>query len=160
MRQRTGELLALLTDAGVEFLLIGGVAASFHGSTYVTFDLDVLMPFTGENWQRVIGALRSLKPVFHGHPSRIPLHDDPAQLTAFRMVLLETEWGRLDMLRAIPNGTYDEVAPRAITLDVFGRPTRVLGLDDLIESKALLMRDKDRPVVAELRAIRERLNRG
>jgi hypothetical protein len=137
MRQRTGELLSLLTDANA----------------------DVLMPFTAVNWQRVIAALRPLQPVFFGHPSRIPLHDDPVALSAFRMVLLETAWGRLDMLRAIPNGTYEELGPRAITLDVFGRATRVLGLDDLIESKALLMRDKDRPVVAELRAIRERAGR-
>ena len=30
-----------LVDAGVEFVVIGGVSASFHGSTRVTYDLDI-----------------------------------------------------------------------------------------------------------------------
>ena len=36
------ELLNRLSRAGVDFIVIGGVAATAHGSTRVTLDLDVL----------------------------------------------------------------------------------------------------------------------
>ncbi len=134
------------------------MAALIHGSSYMTFDLDVLAPFTLCNWERILGALRPFEPRFHNHPSRIPLQGEPEKLTAFRMVLLDTTLGRLDILREIPGGTYDDLLPASeVAEDVYGGPMRVLGLDALIASKAALMREKDKPVVVELRAIRERL---
>ena len=155
--QRSDELLRLLRAGGFEFILIGGVAANLHGANHATFDVDVLMPFTRENWAKALEALEPLKPTFHGHAGRIALHDKADALVDYRMVLLDTALGRLDLMPAIPGGTYAELVPRAITVTAFGGPLTVLSLDDLIFSKASLGREKDKVAVLELRAIRDRL---
>ena len=52
-----GRLLAVLTGAGVEFIIIGGFAATAHGSAHVTVDLDVVYNRTAENMSRLAAAL-------------------------------------------------------------------------------------------------------
>ena len=44
-----GGLLRLLVQGGVEFIVVGGVAARAHGSARLTNDLDVLYRRTPEN---------------------------------------------------------------------------------------------------------------
>jgi hypothetical protein len=58
----TLELLRRLHDAGVEFIIIGGVAAIAHGSAVVTEDVDLCAPLTRENAVRIITALQGLNP--------------------------------------------------------------------------------------------------
>ena len=41
--------LTLLSDAGVRFVIVGGLAVTIHGSAYVTFDLDICYARDGEN---------------------------------------------------------------------------------------------------------------
>jgi hypothetical protein len=57
-------LIRLLSAGGVDFIVIGGVAAAIHGSVHVTFDLDVLYARTADNLDRLA---RTLEPV---HPAR------------------------------------------------------------------------------------------
>src|SRR5690606_31162518 len=52
--QRNLELLERLTDARVEFCIIGGIAAVLHGATRTTVDLDIAAPFTEENLKRLL----------------------------------------------------------------------------------------------------------
>lgn len=42
--QRNLALLERLTDAGVEFCIVGGIAAVLHGATRATIDLDIAAP--------------------------------------------------------------------------------------------------------------------
>ncbi|NJK31889.1 MAG: hypothetical protein HC927_05455 [Deltaproteobacteria bacterium] len=44
-----GELIRLLVDAGVEFIVIGGVAAAAHGAVRTTLDLDIVYARSPEN---------------------------------------------------------------------------------------------------------------
>lgn len=44
-------LLARLTDAGLDFVIVGGYAALTHGSTLVTRDIDVCALLTPETWR-------------------------------------------------------------------------------------------------------------
>jgi hypothetical protein len=44
-----GALLRVLFDAGVEFIVIGGVAGVAHGSARLTRDLDVVYARSPEN---------------------------------------------------------------------------------------------------------------
>ncbi len=43
------QLLKILLDNEVEFILVGGMAAAVHGSTIITWDMDVYAPLTDEN---------------------------------------------------------------------------------------------------------------
>ena len=54
--QRTPELLRLLLDHGVDFVLIGGDAAIAHGSASFTQDCDITAPLTVENLTRLMAA--------------------------------------------------------------------------------------------------------
>jgi predicted nucleotidyltransferase len=53
-----------------------------------------------------------------------------------------------------PIGTYDDLLPHAETVTLGGRPTRVIGLDDLIRIKRYLGRPKDRESLLHLEAIK------
>ena len=51
-------LLRLLTDNEVEFIIVGGAAATAHGSARLTFDLDVVYNRSRQNIVRIVNALK------------------------------------------------------------------------------------------------------
>src|SRR5207248_2590798 len=61
-----------LDDAGVEFIVIGGVAATAHGSAHVTTDLDIVYRRTPENVALLADALSVLQPYLRGAPPGLP----------------------------------------------------------------------------------------
>ncbi len=159
--QRTPELLRLLLDAGVEFVIIGGVAAIAYGSTSFTQDFDITASFSEENLHRLLSALGPHHPRYAlAIPKRL-VTETPAELSVNRNLYLLTELGRLDVLSEVPPvGSYQEVAARATTLELYGHPCRIISLDDLIAVKRHLGRDKDRLVERELLALRARRQPG
>ena len=56
------DLLKSLTDHHVDFVLIGGMAATVHGGSIVTEDVDVCTHFAKENVGRILAALAQLNP--------------------------------------------------------------------------------------------------
>lgn len=155
--QRTPELLRLLLDARVEFVIIGGVAAIAHGSASFTVDFDIAAPLTEDNLQRLLGALAAHHPRYAHAGDKRAVTETPAVLSVNRNLYLLTDLGRLDIVtEAPPVGPYAILAERAAILEVFGHPCRVISLDDLISAKAHLGRPKDKQVELELRAIRDR----
>ncbi len=155
--QETPALIRALAEAGVRFVVVGGVAAIVHGASTFTRDLDVLAPFDEDNMARLLRALHDHDPRFALHPTHPKLAQSPSELATFHDLYLDTALGRLDVLGQLPNGTYDELAPSAITVSLAQVQCAVLGLDALIQSKALLGRAKDQVSLMELRAIRDRL---
>jgi len=155
--QRTPELLRLLLDAEVEFVIIGGVAAIAYGSATFTQDFDITAPFSEENLARLLAALGPHHPRYALAVPKRPVTESPSELSANRNLYLLTDLGRLDILaEVIPVGPYKDVAARATTLELYGRPCRIISLDDLITVKHHLGRDKDRLVERELLALRAR----
>lgn len=157
--QRNLALLERLTDAGVEFCIIGGIAAVLHGATRMTVDLDIAAPFTEENLTRLLSALADLD-VRHATRPDLRVTDEPLErLLTFRLLLLETDMGRLDVLREVtPIGAYSVL--NMVEVDVGQRRCKVLAIDDLITVKRSLTRPQDAEVAVQLEAIRERLRAG
>jgi predicted nucleotidyltransferase len=154
--QQTDQLLALLQDAGVSFLIIGGVAAIMHGAATSTMDLDVAAPLTLENVERLMTALRPYHPKHVTRPDLGEITDSFARLCEYRMLLIDTDLGRLDVLREVqPLGPAETLHSVEMESDD-GRRYRVLDLDQLIEVKAFVGRPKDRIMERELRALRQR----
>ncbi len=153
--QRNLALLERLTDAGVEFCIVGGIAAVLHGATRSTVDLDIAAPFTESNLRRLLGALDRLD-ARHATRPDLRVADEPIErLLSFRLLLIETDMGRLDVLREVsPLGDYS--ALHTVELDVGPRRCKVLDIDDLIAVKRSLDRPQDIEVAAALEAIRER----
>lgn len=152
------ELISRLNSAGVEFVVVGGVAANLHGSPLLTADLDICCPMNEQNMQRLLDAIGPLNPVWFD-PRRIRLSRDSAELAKFRMMLLLTDLGRLDVLKEVtPIGEFPAVAAESQLFHVGGTPTRVLTIDALIRAKAAVGREKDKKGLYHLEALKKKLS--
>jgi hypothetical protein len=151
-----GRLLAALSGGAVEFIVIGGMAATAHGSAHVTVDLDIVYSRTTENIDRLAAALAPLAPYLRGAPAGLPFRFDPATIRSGLNFTLTTAAGDLDCLgEATGGGTYEALLPETIVLEVFGQPCRFVGLPALIRLKRAAGRPKDLERIAELEALLE-----
>jgi|SRR5438128_1692368 len=151
-----GRLLGTLVDGGVEFLIVGGVAAALHGSGRVTSDLDIFYRRTRLNMERLAAALAPLNPYLRGAPPNLPFHFDAETIRRGLNFTLTTDAGPLDCLGQMAGvASYDEVAPNAIDVRAHGIACRCIDLDSLIAAKRAAGRPKDFEAVAELEIIRE-----
>ena len=55
-------LLRLLSTTGVDYIIVGGVAANLHGAIRTTLDLDVVYSRVPENITRLVAALATHRP--------------------------------------------------------------------------------------------------
>lgn len=150
------KLLETLIDNGVDFVLIGGFAAVVHGSTTLTQDIDICIRFTPKNCSNLLKALDGSNPLYR--QNKEPLTTDPDELSKFKNLYLLTDNGPLDILGEVSKlGKYDEVVRHSIEIDLFGKKCRVLNIDGLIRSKDGMARPKDKEVIFQLKAIKERL---
>jgi predicted nucleotidyltransferase len=152
---RLHALLRRLDAAGVEFVVIGGIAAVAHGSPQITQDLDIVYAPDAENLERLSRALRDLNATLRGVVDDVPFVPDVRALTQVRLLTLDTDEGSLDLI-AQPDGSrgYDELRAGSMEAVVQGTVVRIAGLDDLIAMKKAAGRAKDRLHVEELEAIR------
>jgi predicted nucleotidyltransferase len=149
-------LLRALSDAGVEFILIGGVAARAHGSARVTDDVDVSYARHEANLARLVASLASLKPYLRGAPPGLPFEWSVATLRGGLNLTLITSAGAIDLLgEIVGGGRYEDLLPHTMPVTVFGREVRLLDLAWLIRVKRAAGRPKDLEVIAELEALLE-----
>ncbi len=135
-------LIRRLSDAEIDFILIGGVAATVHGSARLTRDVDVVYRRHPENIRKICG---------------LPLVLDSPTMTAGLNFALTTDDGDLDLLGEMTGGgTYEQLLPHSVDVEVFGRTCHCLGLDQLIAAKRAAGRPRDIEAIAELEIIRDR----
>ncbi|MBI4367291.1 MAG: hypothetical protein HY543_10770 [Deltaproteobacteria bacterium] len=152
------ELVKRLIDHKVQFVLVGGFAATIHGSACVTQDVDICIPFTEANCRRLLSALQGLHPL-HRENKR-PIATNPSRLAGLKNLYLLTDDGPLDVLGMVSElGMYTELLSHTVEISLFDRVCRVLDIDGLIRSKRTLARPKDKEAILQLRAIKERLKR-
>lgn len=65
-------ILKSLIEQEVEFVIVGGVAITAHGSAYLTQDLDFCYSRTNENLKKIVTALSEYSPRFRGFPAELP----------------------------------------------------------------------------------------
>ena len=149
-------ILAVISDAEVQFVIIGGVAASAHGSAQLTRDLDICYQRTVENVRRLVAALTPLHPRLRGAPADLPfIFDERTILRGFNFTL-STDLGAVDLLGEVQGlGDYTAVAAASGPMDLFGRQFKVLLLQGLIRSKRSAGRPRDLAILPELEALLE-----
>ena len=148
-------LLTALTHAGVEFIIIGGFAATAHGSAHVTVDLDVVYSRTADNIGRLALALEPLRPYLRGAPPGLPFRFDSDTIRQGLNFTLVTQAGDLDLIgEATGGGTYEALLPHSEVRDVAGLECRFVDLQTLIRLKRAAGRPKDLERIAELEALR------
>lgn len=147
-------ILELLDRHGVEFVVVGGVAAVLQGAPVTTFDIDALVRVDAANADRLLAALEALEARYREHTSIKPTRAD---VLAGGHLLLMTNSGPLDVLGFIGRGKrFEDVADAVATIAVGALSVRVLGIEALIEEKKALGRDKDLAVVRLLEAVLRR----
>ncbi len=150
-------LIERLCDAGIDFVIVGGFAGVLHGSTLVTRDLDVCTVLSAENVTKLRATLCDLRPTHRMTPQRLSFLDTPEPGLGMKNLDLETELGPIDFLGSILGiGDFERVRAASIEIDLIGRRCRVISLQDLIQAKEALGRDKDLLAAKELRAIAEK----
>lgn len=156
--QRTQVLLRLLLDAEIEHVVVGGVAAIAWGASELTRDLDIVIPYSAERIAALLTALAPHRPKHATRPDLGVIRDSPDRLATFRMLLIDTDLGRLDVLpRCEPVGDYTRLCSRAASMQLDDGEHLIIALDDLIAVKDHVGRPKDVLVAAQLRAVRARM---
>ena len=147
-------ILRALTVRGVDFVLIGGLAAVLHGSPRITQDVDICFATDDVNLGALGNVLTGLGARLRGVDDEVPFVPDAATLRNIEVLTLDTEAGPLDVL-ARPAGFpgYERLRARADRVDVEGFSFQVAAIPDLIAMKAAAGRPKDLADIAELEAI-------
>jgi hypothetical protein len=149
-------LLRILAGQRVDFIIVGGAAATVHGASRLTQDLDIVYGRSPENLRRIAEALAALHPYLRGAPAGLPFRLDVETLQRGLNFTLVTDLGDLDLLGEIAGGGgFEALLPHALRVEVYGNPCYVLGLERLIEVKRAAGRPKDLEAIAELERIRE-----
>ena len=153
-------IIEALSDADVDFVLIGGLAGGVHGSAYPTYDIDVMYARDRENLERITLVLKELGATLRGAPPDLPLRLDADTLEQGANFTFATRLGALDLL-AFPSGAppYDKVRAAAETVEIGGREVRVASLDDLIAMKEAAGRVKDKLMATEYRELADERSR-
>lgn len=149
-------LIRLLADSGVDFILVGGVAAAAHGSARLTQDLDVVYSRSDPSIARLVASLAEYRPYLRGAPPGLPFQWDEQTIRRGLNFTLTTDLGDLDLLGEITGGGgYEELLPHTNVLELFGVEIRCLSLEWLIRTKRAAGRPRDLEAVAELEALLE-----
>lgn len=149
-------LLRVLATAGVDFIVVGGAAATAHGSARLTLDLDAVYARAPGNLARLVACLAPYHPYPRGAPPGLPFRWDTETIARGLNFTLQTDLGPLDLLGEIAGGgRYEDLLPDTVVLKVFGIECRTLSLDRLIAVKRAAGRPRDFEAIAELEAILE-----
>lgn len=150
-------LLRTLVEHGVEFYVIGAVAAWLQGNPAVTLDLDVMPRRDLDNAERLAAALNELSVRSPGADAPIEL--EGADFLGWKSQTFDTDAGPIDVVpNAAAIGGYEDVA--TVELKLGDISVRAITIDDVIASKEKLDRPKDRAALPALYATREALRRG
>lgn len=148
-------LLRRLAGAGVDFVVIGGVAVIAHGYERTTRDLDICYSPEGDNLERLGGVLLELGARLRNIDEDIPFIPDARTLRGTQILTLDTPDGALDLL-VDPDGSpgYDALKTHAQRIDFDGFEILIASVEDLLAMKRASNRPQDQPDIEALIAIR------
>lgn len=139
-------VLQVLSDAKVEYAVVGGVAVIAHGYVRGTVDLDVFIRPTIENAQAAFAALSILKVTPPGMDAGDLLNDG-------EHLRFPAEEQFVDILSSIGDMSFDQVWRNRVTTDIDGVIIPFICKADLIENKIATGRRRDLVDVEELEHI-------
>lgn len=150
----TPRLLGGLVVRGVDFVVVGGIAAVLHGSPRMTEDADVVFATDDANLNALGKALTDLEAKLAEVEDDVPFVPDARTLRSIELLTLETNAGKLDLLRQ-PSGAppYNRLRRDADRYDVGAFSLLVASVPDLIAMKRSAGRPKDLADIAELEVI-------
>src|ERR1700732_4448750 len=132
------ELLQLLNEFEVEYLIVGGFAGMKYGEPRYTKDVDVWVHNSAQKSLRVLGALTKFG---------APLEDDGITSETFTEKQVVYQIGiapaRIDILTEITGVEFPDAWRKRVDSLFFGVPVNFISLDDLVANKRALGRSSD-----------------
>lgn len=142
------EFVECLNSNGVEYLIVGALAVSWHGFSRYSADVDFFVRSTPENAARVLAALRQFG--FGSLPLSVDDFSNPD-----RIIQLGHEPHRIDIMTSISGVEFAEAWEHRVEAQMDGLPVSVMGLPALLRNKSASGRPKDRIDVEALRQLNE-----
>ena len=143
-------LLTALTDAGVRYVVVGGVAVVLHGYLRATADLDLVLGMDQHNVEAALGIFERLG--FHPR-APVPLHAfadeserrrwiNEKNLQVFSLWHSKMPGFEIDLFVESPL-PFGDLYSRAIPVDLGTTKVPVAAIDDLIAMKRAAARPRD-----------------
>jgi hypothetical protein len=154
------DLLKMLAEAKVDFVLVGGLAVALRGYQRVTMDVDVVLAMDEQNLQRFLSAAKSsgLRPTIPvaieslAQPDLIDQWYREKGMLAFSLRGSETMATVLDIL-VRPVIPFSDLRREASMIEVGAVSIPVASTEHLIAMKTGTGRSKDLIDIEELRRI-------
>jgi predicted nucleotidyltransferase len=144
------KLLEPLVRHSVEFILIGGMAGIAHGSSYPSYDLDVVYARNSANVARLVLALGEIGVRLRGASQELTFQLDARTIENGANFTFVTPYGDLDILGDVAGvQAFEDLAGNAVEREVGGLPVRIASIDDLIAMKRAANRTKDKLMVED-----------
>jgi len=140
-------LLKLLKDHKVKFVIIGAMAFPFYGYSRVTLDTDIFIEPAENNAKRALSALKK----FGYDVSDITVEDLLSKKLLIRQYSVET-----DIHPFVTGLTFDEVWKNKKTGKIGNLSVHFASLDDIIKMKKAAGRDKDKEDLKILNKLKKR----
>ena len=164
MSNHINEILFALTDAGVEFVVGGGVAAVLHGVERVTLDIDLALDMEPANVEKFLQVMDKL-----GLQPRVPVpaRDLMSREAVRRMISQKGAmvFSFVDFNRPLRhvdiflqgNLSFEELSRGARKIVIEDRAIKIMGIGKLLETKRAItpLRDKDLIDIKELEKLQD-----
>jgi hypothetical protein len=145
-------LLEGLLDAGVKFILVGGLAAVVQGAPVTTLDVDIVPDQASENIAKLLAWLKSIKAIYRRPDDKV-IEPREIDFSAKGHALFTTRLGPVDVLAFIEEGkAYEDLLDHTVGIEFRGHTIRVLDLKTIVELKRGSRDSKDKqrlPVLEE-----------
>ena len=149
------EIIRIFSEAGVECVIVGGLAATIHGSARLTQDVDFVYARNRANLRRLVATLKPHSPVPAGSAARAALRNGTRPRWSGGLdFTLTTAIGDIDLLGEITGGgDYRALVPHSVEVEMFGCRCRCLDLPGLIRTKRAAGRPRDLEALAEMEVL-------
>ncbi len=152
-----------LNEAGIDYLVMGGLAVNFYGVPRMTYDIDIAALPDRENLVKTVRLFGEW-----GYKPRVPVNPEDLadesirdgwlkekNMTAFTFYSESLPIGEIDLLFHLPV-PYAELREKAVYMDIQGVKVPVISIGHLIQLKSLTGREQDLADVEYLKMILER----
>jgi len=143
--------LALLAEAGVDFIVVGGIAVSVQGYVRLTEDVDLLIDDSVSNVKRLLERLATYGEGFARELSSEDFNDEEGAIR----IVEETEQCQIDIFTRMSGRRYSDVIKDADRFEAGGYQIAVASKTSLIGWKSQSVREKDQFDAAALRRLQE-----
>lgn len=150
---RLQELLRQLSDAEVNFILVGGLAVNAWGYLRATRDVDLVPEPSADNLARLDGLLRRLDGKVDVGGQLLDADSISTFLRTGDRTLVATDLGYVDVLQGLPQvPPFSVLDEQATDVDLEGLVIRVCSLEHLLGMKRISDRPRDKDDVDALEA--------